>query len=103
MKLINEIIEKPESRREWLIERFSKACEHLKRGQKYKVWQNGCHAKELFGNAFIYQKLEYVHRNPVEDEIVEFAEDYLYCSAPVYAGRDGLLECVCLPQRLRTV
>src|SRR5258708_3759987 len=42
-KIIQNIIEDPESRREWLLEMFSKACEHLKRDQKYKVWQTGYH------------------------------------------------------------
>ena len=40
-ELINNIINEPESRREWLLDLFTKACEHLKREQKYKVWQDG--------------------------------------------------------------
>jgi len=29
----------------WLLFYFEKACEHLKRDQSYKVWQDGCHAE----------------------------------------------------------
>lgn len=79
--LIRQIKGEPESRREWLIEVFSKACDHLKRGQEYKVWQDGYHAKEAFSNSFVFQKLNYIHQNPVEDGIVARAEDYLYSSA----------------------
>ncbi len=39
-KIIQMIIDEPESRREWLLDYFQKSCEHLKRDQKYKVWQN---------------------------------------------------------------
>ena len=46
-KIIQNIEEEPESRREWILELFSRACEHLKRKQAYKVWQDGYHAEEL--------------------------------------------------------
>ena len=32
-KIIQTIMEEPESRREWLLDYFKKACEHLKRDQ----------------------------------------------------------------------
>jgi len=100
-QLIRSITEENESRTEWMLERFEKACAHLKRGQKYKIWQNGYHAKELTGNAFIYQKLKYIHMNPVEAGIVEKFEDYLYSSGPNYADKDGMLDVVVLPQELK--
>lgn len=40
-QIINQIAEESESRRDWILEYFSKACTHLKRNQKYKVWQDG--------------------------------------------------------------
>ena len=45
-KIIQNIKEKDESRREWLLELFSRSCEHLKRDQDFKVWQDGYHAEE---------------------------------------------------------
>jgi REP element-mobilizing transposase RayT len=101
--LLNKIKNTPESRREWLLAFFANECKHLKRNQKFKVWQNGYHAEELFSNKFIYQKVEYVHNNPVVDGVVELSEDYLYCSAPIYAGKEGIIDVVCIPQRLRTM
>ena len=91
-KIIEQIEEEPESRREWMLDYFLKACEHLKTGQKYKVWQDGNHAEEIFTNKFLYEKLEFIHNNPVKDLIVENAWDYLFSSARHYADKDGLLE-----------
>ena len=102
-KIIQTIIEEPESRREWLLEQFSKACEHLKRDQNYKVWQDGYHAEILVTNHFIYQKLNYIHNNPVEDGLVQRPWDYMYSSARNYADLDSLLEVVVLPPQLKTV
>ena len=77
-----------------MLELFSKACAHLKREQEYKVWQDGNQSKEIFTNSFFYEKLNYIHMNPVEDKIVEKPEEYLFSSARNYAGRDYLLDIV---------
>lgn len=90
--IINQILEEPESRREWMLDYFSKACSHLKRKQKYKVWQDGNQAKEIFSTSFLYEKLEYIHNNPVQDLIVENPEDYLFSSARNYAELDSYLD-----------
>lgn len=102
-KIIQNIFEGTESRREWVLEMFSKSCEHLARDQKYKVWQDGYHAEILESNKFVYQKLNYVHNNPVVDRLVEHPEDYLFSSARNYAGLDSFLEdVVILPHQLIT-
>jgi len=90
--IIENVKSEPESRREWILDLFAKACAHLSRPQQYKVWQDGYHAMETFSNSFIFQKLSYIHNNPVVDGLVEKPEDYLYSSARNYAGLDGLLE-----------
>ncbi len=95
-KIIDAIINYPESRREWLLEYFKKACSHLKRKQEYKVWQDGYHAEICSSNKFIRQKLNYIHNNPVIDKIVENPEDYIFSSARNYADLDSELEVVIL-------
>ena len=97
-KLIDNIRNEPESRREWILEKFAKACSHLKREQRYKVWQDGYHGEELITNKFIDQKLNYIHSNPVKDGIVEKAEDYLYSSARNYADMDTMLEVILISE-----
>ena len=84
-KIIQTIIEEPESRREWLLAYFNKACEHLKRKQQYKVWQDGYHAEVAYSNSFIKEKINYIHNNPVKDKVVQFPEDYIFSSARNYA------------------
>lgn len=95
-KIIQTIIDEPESRQEWMLDYFQKSCEHLKREQKYKVWQNGYHAELVETNWFIKQKLNYMHNNPVKDKIVTLAEDYYFSSARNYADLDNDLEVILL-------
>jgi REP element-mobilizing transposase RayT len=91
-KVIQIIIEEPESRREWMLDYFTKACEHLKRNQQHKVWQDGYHAEIVETNWFIKQKVNYIHNNPVAEKIVALPEDYYFSSARNYAGLDNDLE-----------
>ncbi|MGC9375859.1 MAG: hypothetical protein ACP5DQ_12575 [Bacteroidales bacterium] len=42
--------------------------------------------------SFLYEKLEYIHNNPVHDLIVKKPEDYLYRSARNYAELDSFLD-----------
>lgn len=79
-----------------MLQYFDKACEHLKRTPKYKVWQDGYHAELIYSNSFIMQKVDYIHNNPVKDKIVAYPEDYYCSSARNYAGLDHDLEVVLL-------
>ena len=94
--IIKVIINEPESRREWLLDYFQKACQHLKREQQFKVWQDGYHAEIVETNRFIKQKVNYIHNNPVKDKIVQFPEDYYFSSARNYAGLQNDLEVILL-------
>ncbi len=98
-ELIKAVKGEPESRREWLLEQFSKAASTTKKEQKYKVWQNGYHAKEIITNEFAIQKLNYIHENPVKEGIVERAEDYIFSSARDYSGLNGKLKVEFLKTR----
>lgn len=91
-KLIELIKSEPESRREWMLERFTEAGKDLKRITNYKLWQDGNMAKELLTNDMTIQKLEYTHNNPVKDRIVDEAEHYVYSSAGAYARKPGLIK-----------
>jgi putative transposase len=72
---------------------FSEVADHLKRVSGYKVWQDGNHPEILFSAKFMRQKLEYIHNNPVADEIVDEPEEYRYSSArDYYPKKKGYLE-----------
>ncbi|MEA1786948.1 transposase [Arenibacter sp. GZD96] len=95
-RIIETIIQEPESRREWLLEYFQKACRHLKRVQHYKVWQDGYHAEHIYSNSFIKQKISYIHNNPVKEKIVTLPEDYYFSSARNYACLENELDVLVL-------
>ena len=55
-EIVRFIKEGTESRREWLLDYFLQACEHLKREQQYKVWQDGNQPKIIYTPSFFWDK-----------------------------------------------
>jgi REP element-mobilizing transposase RayT len=90
--ILEAIQQNPESRREWMLERFQKATESHSRNKNFQFWQYGNHAEEVFTQQFLWDKLNYVHLNPVRAGLVEKGHYYLYSSASNYACGKGLLE-----------
>ncbi len=86
------IMDLPESRSQWMIKRFIENGKALKRIENFKFWQDGNHAEIISDPARFYQKLDYIHNNPVKEMIVENPADYLFSSARNYAGRSYVLE-----------
>lgn len=97
-QVIGQIIHEPESRREWMLYIFAKEASRLKRVSGYKFWQDGFRPKELSGNAFIAQKVQYVHANPVVEGLVEYPEDWVYSSGANYADNQGLIDVIVLQE-----
>jgi REP element-mobilizing transposase RayT len=92
--IINQILNEPESRRDWMTEYFRNAGLNLKGITNYKFWQDGNHAELISSNKFFDEKLDYIHLNPVKELIVENPEDYFFSSARNYAGLSNDLEIV---------
>lgn len=88
----NEVVR----RSQWMLDYFQKSCEHLKKNQKYKVWQGGYHAEIAQSKWFIKQKINYIHNNPVKDKIVTLPEDCYFSSARNCARLDYELEVIVL-------
>jgi REP element-mobilizing transposase RayT len=95
-EIIKTIESEIESRREWLLPMFKQSCAHLKRNQIFKVWQNGYHAVSIESPKFVRQKLNYIHKNPVVDRIVDQPWEYVFSSARDYIGVEGLVKVQCL-------
>ena len=91
-KIIEIIQSDPESRREWMLERFKLATESHSRNNNYQFWQYGNHPEEIYSLKFMWSKLDYIHLNPVRAGIVEKASHYIYCSASNYVSDSGLLK-----------
>ncbi|NMM50618.1 REP-associated tyrosine transposase [Marinigracilibium pacificum] len=91
-RIISEIGRINESRSEWLLRAFKHAGSKLKRITSNKIWMDGNHPIELDNNIMIEQRLDYIHNNPVDAEIVDEAENYWYSSARDYFDyKKGLL------------
>lgn len=92
---ILEAIEmEPESRRDWLLERFEHCSQSLKKLEKYQVWQTCCNPEFLdFRQPMqLREHVNFVHDNPVRDRFVRMPEDYVFSSAGDYQGRRGLVQ-----------
>lgn len=94
-RILAELEEDPqESRREWMLDRFHFAGANDKKISKYRFWQEGNHSELIYLHDFYLQKLNYIHNNPIRQEIVSRQEEYLYSSALDYAGGKGLLNII---------
>jgi len=85
--LLKAVEENPqESRREWLLDHFKRTdgCN--------QVWQHDLHPICLRRADIIQQKLRYIHRNPVEEGLVEEPNHYLYSSVRDEASLSGMLK-----------
>jgi REP element-mobilizing transposase RayT len=66
-----------------------------KKGEtQYRFWQTGNHTVEIWTDEVFYQKLNYIHENPVVSGFVAKAEDWLYSSARNFANLPAVLEIV---------
>nr|WP_315177319.1 transposase [uncultured Flavobacterium sp.] len=90
--ILDKIQAVPESRKEWMLERFKLAAEKHTRNKNYQFWQYGNHAEEIYTNKFMWSKLDYIHLNPVRAGLVEKASHYIYSSASNYINDSGLLK-----------
>ena len=86
-----------ESRKEWLLDRCWFRGANDSKTKNYKFWQDGSYIEYIHSYDFYKEKLNYIHMNPVKQEIVEKPEDYVYSSARNYCGQSGLIDVVVQP------
>ena len=92
--------EKPEGY-QIMLNHFFEAGKNLKRIKKYKVWQDNNRAELLYSNKFMYQKLNYIHNNPVKAKFCTNPWEYKYSSAVNYSGDNGLIYVELLNRKLK--
>ena len=83
-----------ESRKDWMLPLFKRQGHDNSRNKEHQFWKQNNHPEELYSPSFIFQKLNYIHNNPVEAGIVDNAWEYLYSSARDYhtGKKCGLIE-----------
>lgn len=101
-KIIDQILTEPESRKEWMLKLFEQEAEPSKRHKSYKFWQAGNHAIELYSEKFIWDKINYMHNNPIEAGLVKQAHEWVYSSASNYQEMESIIEIERISQRLIT-
>lgn len=77
----------------WMMERAAKKTSNEAR---FQLWQAENHPIELATPKIAWQKLDYLHYNPVEAGFVRRSIDWLYSSALDYNGGKGLLNIMFL-------
>lgn len=91
--LLRAIKENPrESRKDFFLEAFKRAAAKTSNVKKYQFWRHDNRPIELWSNKVIWQKVKYIHNNPVKAGLVYRAQDYAYSSAADYAEEKGLLD-----------
>ncbi|MGQ0636054.1 MAG: REP-associated tyrosine transposase [Planctomycetaceae bacterium] len=60
----------------------------------FQVWQEGSHPQQIRTDAVMWQKLEYIHYNPVRRGYVDDPLHWRYSSARNYARQPGLIDVV---------
>ena len=90
-KIVQQVQDEPESRREWMVRHFTYRASQIKRVSDHKFWEDGSHAILLDDNQKWEQRFNYLHHNPVAAGIVAEPEHYLLSSAGDYAGVKGLV------------
>ncbi len=80
-----------ESRKEWMLNVFRNFGKKNSGNRKYQIWTYNNHPIDLYSPKVIWQKLDYIHQNPVRAGIVDKAEEYLYSSARNYNSQENEL------------
>jgi REP element-mobilizing transposase RayT len=92
--ILKSIQTEPESRSEWLLYLF-KFFAKFQPNREHQFWQKDNHPIALWSQEVIWQKLNYIHLNPVRAGLVKNSFDYIYCSAGDYhLNKQGLIDLV---------
>ncbi len=83
-----------ESRKEVLLKVFKDAAEKSTNVNQHQFWRHDNKPIELWSNKVIFEKIKYIHMNPVDAGFVFKPEHYMYSSAIDYSGEEGLLKNV---------
>ena len=85
-----------------MLNRFEFAGKNNNKIKNYKFWQDGNHAIEVYSEKVTWQKISYIHQNPVVDKIVFREEDYLFSSARNYYALPAVLDVDCITPPMLT-
>lgn len=65
-----------------------------KKQSEFQVWQEGGKPKQIQNDEMMWQKIEYIHDNPIARGFVDDALHWRWSSARNYAGEPGMVDVV---------
>jgi REP element-mobilizing transposase RayT len=83
-QILEAIAKGNESRKEWMLHVFRYYARFHANGRTHQFWLQDNHPIALVSPKVIWQKVDYIHQNPVRAGWVDKAEEYLYSSARNY-------------------
>lgn len=89
-KKIIEVIKTMNSN--WLLNQIEYWKKDFKQDSHYQIWQEGYHPQQIFNDEILFQKIEYIHNNPVKRGFVSKPEDWKYSSARNFSGDCSIIE-----------
>jgi putative transposase len=60
--------------------------------QDHQLWQEGSHPQQIDSDEMMWQKIEYIHNNPLRRGYIDDPTHWRYSSARAYAGQKSLVE-----------
>lgn len=62
----------------------------------FQFWQRDCVVKECWGEVFLKQKLNYIHRNPLQPhwDLAELPENYYWSSSSFYENGESSFDFI---------
>ncbi|MFK7981940.1 MAG: hypothetical protein AB8G86_18310 [Saprospiraceae bacterium] len=75
-----------------MLRLFAWYAKKNRKQQQHQVWAEGNHPIALWSPEVIWQKIRYIHNNPMRQRLVHQPEDYLYSSAGDYVGVKGMID-----------
>ncbi len=99
---MDSIKKEPESRKDWMLKVFEYHGKLKKHNRHYNFWIQDNHPTILITPKVIWEKVNYIHFNPVKAGIVQQPEHYLYSSAKSYSDLnwEGMVDVELLPPHL---
>ena len=89
--VIKQIINEPESRRANFVLIFKNTPHKTSAKSTYKFRKTGNHAIAVYSEKFLWNKIDYIHINPVVENYVSKPQHWLYSSASIYPEEPSVL------------
>jgi len=76
-----------------LLDKFKSLKKDYKVNSEYQIWQEGFHPQMILSESMYFQKMEYIHFNPLKKGLVTEITEWKYSSAGFYyEGKESMIE-----------